>query len=261
MLERNAYQRRLMVMSMLPELKLQDDVGVVKGVRKVLKRDQSQLVHARNALKLAEHIIPGAERLIARNFSTKRLPADNMSLHAFGAEHSVFIDSEKTHVMKVDRFSLGLPHYELMEYAADKRGQFNALCKTFAGMDMVAQTSYLLVHSHVFNKPALAHVQRFQTGLRDLFTSFTVNELRELAYTHETFAKQLDYFATNMNGVSFEGKKFMVDYLGHGNICVTPENKLTIIDPSITRVHLPHANGFTRKLKETHESFLRAVLQ
>ena len=261
MSERGLYRDGLVTLSALPESVLTQDRSLSESLSVVRDNGFSRLARVRSMLNIAGHVVPGLETRLTKLLAPNHLPIQTAELANCGGVHTVFTDEERTHALKIDRFSLGMSHEEMVRHTLEKQEKYDIIRKTIDEPDMVVPTSFLIVHSHVLNKPVSAMVQPYLPNLRDIFFDFTPEELAAQMRTNETLRKQFDTFNRVRDNIEHDGETWSLDYLGKGNITVTEQGTMAIVDPDILPESYLQAQPGRMRLIQKRRDFLTEVEQ
>lgn len=259
MSERGLFRDGLITLSALPESILTRERPFFESLSVARDKGFSRLARVRSAVNMAGHVVPGLEDRLTKMLAPDHIPMQSAELTHCGGVHTVFTNEEKTHALKIDRFSLGMSHEELVTHTEEKREKYDIVRRTFDAPDMVVPTSFLIVHSHVQNRPVSAMIQPYLPNLRDIFFDFTPEELAAQMRGNETLRKQFDTFNRLRDNIEYDGEMWSLDYLGKGNITVTEQGTMAIVDPDILPESYLQAQPSRMRLIQKRRDFLTEV--
>lgn len=259
MSERGLFRDGLITVSALPEAILTKERPFFESLSVARDKRYSRLTRARAAVNLAGTAIPGLEEYLTRFFAADQVPIQSAELTHCGGVHTVFTNEQKTHALKIDRFSLGMSPEEIRQYTLEKQEKYERLRGMFDEPDIVIPTSFLIVHSQIQNRPASAMVQHYLPNLRDLFFDFTPAELAAELRNNEKLRKQFDTFNRVKDDIEYDGEKWSIDYMGKGNITVTSKGTMAIVDPDMLTKSYLHGHPSRMTLIQKRRDFLAEV--
>ncbi len=189
----------------------------------------------RGLVQLATLPLPALERALRRALlDTTRLPlrVEGLELAGHGSAATVFrLDAPGVtppHVLKLYRWTLGLPGPLLAQMARRHRARYEQLCAWFGAH--VQRTHFLVLHGPLRGLAAAACLQERAEGATDLL-ALSDGEILRLVRARPGLSAEFAGFARRVLGVRAQG--FFPDLIGPGNLLLLAdgaEPRLRLID-------------------------------
>ncbi|GEM_PF-5076334 len=206
------------------------------------KSGEGETNKIRAGIQLVDKFIPGSEDLIASILSNySKLPFEfskkDKKVFDAGGEGTLFAFGEAGNrkVLKVYRESLGLRGDALQKKALEVQADYEKIKSLFGHIpNLIPDEQFLLLHSPLLKKPAVASVQPFVEGtVRDFFTDFTPEERINTIENNPLLREQFIDFAQTHERMNLQEGKCL-DLLGDKNLSIVEHDgkaRLVFLDP------------------------------